>query len=114
MDVVKKIYDMQKERDWSSYRLADEAGIAESTISSWYSKKQSPTIGTLEKICAAFGISMAQFFMEETDQEIIVTEQQKILLNYLLKLDPPQFNAIFELARSICEQKSDSERRRRS
>ena len=62
MDILKRIDDLRKERGWSMYRLADEAGITQSTIANMFSRKTLPSISTLQEICQAFNISLSEFF----------------------------------------------------
>lgn len=62
MDVLARIIELRDARGWSEYQLAEKSGMAQSTISSWYRKRMLPTIPSLEKICDAFDITLAQFF----------------------------------------------------
>jgi len=74
MDVLGKITKFRIERNWSEYQLAEKSGLPQSTISSWYRKNQIPTIPSLEKICNAFNITLAQFF---TDEKLEIIKLQK-------------------------------------
>ena len=64
MDVIKKIDDLMKERHWSDYKLAIESGLSSSTIANIHRRNTVPSISTLEAICSAFGITLAQFFSD--------------------------------------------------
>ena len=44
MDILKRIVDLRKERNWTEYQLAEQSGLTQSTISSWYRKNMLPTI----------------------------------------------------------------------
>ena len=61
MDVLGRITKNRQERHWSEYQLAERSGIPQSTISSWYKKGMTPSFSSLEKICAAFGVTMSYF-----------------------------------------------------
>ena len=41
MDILKRIVDLRKERNWTEYQLAEQSGLTQSTISSWYRKNTS-------------------------------------------------------------------------
>lgn len=69
MNVLKKINKMRLERDWSVYRLSLESGISQSTLTNMFNRETLPSITTLECICHAFGITMAEFFTEEGENE---------------------------------------------
>ena len=79
---------------WTEYQLAEHSGLTQSTISSWYRKQMLPTIPSLVKICDAFGITVSQFFLENEDQAIHLTEKQSALLTASSKLNSEQYNAL--------------------
>ena len=70
MDIKQKIYKLMDERKWTTYTLAEKANLTQSTISSLFRNDRTPSIQTLEKLCVALGITLADFFAEEgTDNE---------------------------------------------
>ncbi len=80
MDVIKKIEKLRFQRGWSVYELAQEAGITQSTLTSMIKRGNPPKIDTLECICEAFGITLAQFFMEDEQIEILSKEEKELIL----------------------------------
>ena len=64
MDAQKRIKQLMEERGWTDYRLAKEANLSHSTITNVFKRNNAPTLPTLEVICRAFGITLAQFFAE--------------------------------------------------
>ena len=54
MDLVERIIELRKERQWSEYHLAKEAGISQSTLSNLINRGNNPSVYTLEKIDHAF------------------------------------------------------------
>ena len=46
------------------------------------------------KICDAFGITISQFFLEDAEQAISLTEKQSALLAASSKLNSEQYNAL--------------------
>ena len=82
MDINKKIEKLRFERRWSSYELAQEAGITQSTLSSIMKRGNPPKIDTLECICEAFGITLAQFFMEDESLEILSDEEKELISSF--------------------------------
>ena len=75
MDAKKRIRELMNKRGWTDYRLAKEAGLAQSTISNMFKRNNAPTLPTLEIICKAFGITLVQFFAEG-DNPALLTEEQ--------------------------------------
>ena len=95
-DILTAITTYREERGWTEYQLAERSGLPQSTISSWYRKNMVPTIPSLEKICAAFGITLSQLFAEG-DTPVSLTEPQKKLLERWSRLSEEQQSAIFAL-----------------
>jgi len=85
MDILGRITELREARGWSVYRLAKEAGISQSTITNLYKRENAPTVSTLEALCSALGLSMAQFFggLDENQQ---LTVDQRDLLNQWVRL----------------------------
>jgi len=64
MDVLARLQELLEKRNWTMYRLAKESGLSDKTIANIYRRGTMPSIPTLEAICKAFGITMAEFFSE--------------------------------------------------
>ncbi|HBA63932.1 MAG TPA: XRE family transcriptional regulator [Lachnospiraceae bacterium] len=79
-DVIQHITTLCKRRNWTYYKLAKESGIPYSTLNNMIHRANIPTIPTLQKICNGFGISLADFFSDESSP-IQLNEQQKELLS---------------------------------
>jgi transcriptional regulator with XRE-family HTH domain len=101
MDVLAKIIELRDARNWTEYQLAEKSGMAQSTISSWYRKRMLPTISSLEKICNAFGITLSQFFMDDNDEMVNLTHEQLKLIEYSMKLNKEQFQALLLLLETL-------------
>ncbi len=78
-DILQEITRLRMKRGWSEYELAKYSGLTQSTISTWYSKNQMPTIPSLQKICDGLGITMSQFFAENDDLISLTKEKSEIL-----------------------------------
>ena len=102
MDILQRIEDLRKARNWTEYQLAERAGMTQSTISSRYRKNIIPSIPSLEKICDAFHITLSQFFLVE-DHAINITEQQQRLLEASIKLNSTQLENLITFLNSYSE-----------
>lgn len=96
MDINKKIETLRFQRGWSVYELAQEFGITQSTLSSLNKRGNPPKLDTLECICEAFGITLAQFFMEDEEQEML-SANEKELIDLYRRLTPEKQRALIEL-----------------
>ena len=101
MDILEKITQLRIERNWTEYQLAENSGLTQSTISSWYRKNMLPTIPSLNRICEAFGITLSQFFLENSENTVTITDRQRQLLNYASKLNPEQYDALLDFLKSL-------------
>ena len=92
MNTAKRIEELRKERGWTIYRLSIETGLAQQSIRGWLdpNKRSSPTVATIEILCDAFGITLVDFFTEETTSEI-PPEIAKLYYNWsTLSIDEQQ------------------------
>lgn len=91
MEVLKKIERLREEKGWSINYLAMESGLTQSTLNNLYSRNTEPKISTLRAICGAFGITLADFFKEEeNDDELVrrikgLSQENKKALLVLIK-----------------------------
>jgi len=93
MDVLTKIRNLQGERGWSDYKLAQQAEIPIATLSAIFTRKNTPKLDTLQCICNAFGLTLAQFFLEDEKIEVL-SETEKEMLQVFRKLSPKQQQAL--------------------
>ncbi len=95
-DILSTITEYRENKGWTEYQLAEQSGLPQSTISSWYRKNMIPTVPSLEKICMAFGITLSQLFAED-DDPVTLTASQKELLMRWSRLDEKQQAVLFDL-----------------
>ena len=95
MDAQRRIEQLMEERDWTDYRLAKESKLAHSTVTNMFNRNNAPTLPTLEAVCKAFGITLAQFFTEGNSPEL--TEEQRILFAKWSTLKDDQKQALLAL-----------------
>ena len=74
---IKRIKELMEKNGYNTYRLAKQSGISLSTLSSMFEHNTERRIETLEKICSACNISVAQFF--ERSSRDLSAEQDEIL-----------------------------------
>jgi len=93
MNVLEKIKKMQNDRGWSTYKLAYEAGLTQSTLSNMFTRNTCPTIDTLEMICNAFGITLSEFF-ENGENKVCLSKNEQMLINKYRTLSDKEKDAI--------------------
>ena len=94
-DILNKIDRLRTVRNWSIYKLAEEAGLTQSTVANMFARDTLPSIKTLEALCSALGISLSEFFAEDNssnfeDAMIInaynkLSQRDKRIIKSLLK-----------------------------
>ncbi|MBO4305680.1 MAG: helix-turn-helix domain-containing protein [Clostridia bacterium] len=98
MDIRERLLELQRQRGWSDYKIAKEAGLSPNTVSNIYRRGNTPSLVTLEALCKAFGISTAQFFSEGDMLE--VTPELKELFEKWMALTPEQKEAIWNIIKT--------------
>ncbi len=97
MDIIERIKELRDERGWSTNQLALEAELTQSTVSTLLTRANStPSLDTLTHLCDAFGVTLAQFFMEEEESEL-VSVQEKLLIEQYRKLPEKKKKAVLTL-----------------
>ena len=99
MDAQRRIKELIEERIWTDYRLAKESNLSYSTVTNMFNRNNAPTLPTLEAVCQAFGITLAQFFAE--GEETQLTEEQQILFSKWSTLTDRQKQILLDLMDAI-------------
>ena len=98
MNILDRLTELQRQRGWSDYKIAKEAGLSPNTVSNIYRRGNIPSLATLEQLCKAFGITMAQFFAE--DYLIEATPEVRELIEKWSALNNEQKAAIWQIIKS--------------
>ena len=99
MDILERLNALLKARDWTRYRLSKESGLTESTLANIFQRNAMPSLDTLERICAGFGITLSQFF---ADGEMVeLTPELKEVFDNWRTLTPEQKNAALTMMRAF-------------
>lgn len=99
MNVLEKLITLKKQNNWTDYRIAKESGLSHNTIANIFSGSTLPRIDTLEQICNAFGLTLAQFFLEN-ERYVFLTESQLELFqrwDKLSKYKKEKFTILLDL-----------------
>ena len=93
MDIAERIIKLNEKRGWSVYRLAKEAKISSSTLTNMMRRGTCPSLTTLERLCEAYGITLAEFLYDQEDL-IHLNEAQKRHLDHWNLLTERQKRAV--------------------
>lgn len=97
--VTKRMHQLLEERNWTTYRLAKESGLAYSSLNNIFVRNTIPSVLTLEKICNGFQITLSQFFEPDTpilpNSGMLTSEEREMIETYrtLCKSDKQLFQA---------------------
>ena len=105
--VPNRIAELCDKREISKYRLAQLTGLSQTAISKILSGKSLPGLTTLERICDAFQISLAQFFGKDIND---LTKSQKKIMETWEILDPHDKILLDEIVESM-KKISENERK---
>ncbi len=101
MDVLEKIDRLRKERGWSINNLAMEAILTQSTLNNLYVRKTEPKLSTLRAICNAFGITLAEFFSEDSAPDTVTPSGEDAeLMRRISSLNAKQKAALLQFLRA--------------
>ena len=103
IDVLNRISSLQKQRGWTTYRLAEEAALTQSTLTNMFLRKTLPSLTTLDHICMAFGITMEEFFKEENAP----SPQEESAISLFRRLSEKEKAAVLALMKHLDEKKTE-------
>ena len=95
--IPKRISELCRKRGYSKYRLSQLTGMSQTALGNIMSRDSIPT---LEKICDAFGISLAQFFAGDSGK-LDLTSDQTELLDIWDGLEVKEREIVLSLMRSL-------------
>ena len=98
--VNQRTLELCKERGYTIYRLSSLSGIPTSTITSILKRNNAPTIPTLQKICQALDMTLAQFFSQGFDT---LTPSQSEYLDEFTRLNPHERELVLAYIRGITD-----------
>ena len=98
--VADRIKELCDKREMSKYRLAQLTGMSQTAVGNILAKTSIPTLPTLEKICEAFGMTIAQFFTADGPRPDL-TEMQSELMDTWTELDKEKQEILMKFVRSL-------------
>ena len=103
-DVINHVKTLCKEKGWTYYRLAQEAGIPYSTLNNMLHRDNIPTVPTIQKMCDGMGITLADFFAEDIGDAHLTTSQKEIL-GIFAKLSPEDRKYLIAYGKGLARMK---------
>ena len=74
-----RIAELCEKRGYTKYRLSQLTDMSQTALANILNKRSVPTVVTLERICDAFDITLAQFFTENGGRLNLTEDQNEIL-----------------------------------
>lgn len=107
VDILEKLNSLKRQNNLNDYRLAKLSGLPQATISNIFTRNAIPRLDTLEAICKAFGITLAQFFHED-ERYVFLTDSQFEMFNYWEKLPRRKKEVLNEIIKLLIEEEDES------
>ncbi len=94
---IKELCDKQQ---ITKYRLSQMTGVTQTVLSRIIKGENVPTIQTIEKICFALNISLAQFFAKAENPPDLTAEQKEIIETWN-GLNPEERERLMKIIRTF-------------
>lgn len=110
-EIHAKIKGLMDERDWTNYKLVEEckkkdSNVNKSTIFGMLKRKSYPTIPVLQQLCKGFGITLAEFFKDESTG-LTVYQSDKPLLDRCHQMTEKMQDQCLDMMDVIIKHKED-------
>ena len=77
--IADRIKELCDKKQMTMYALSKKTDISQSSLSHLMKRGSTPTFYTLNRICDGLGITLAQFFSDDTGKLELSSEQKKVL-----------------------------------
>lgn len=104
--IGKRIQELREAAGLSGRKLAGAAGIAPSFLSELENDLGNPTIGTVNKLCKALGITLADFFAPAGQGAEPLPPELRRLLEKARELTPEELGTVEQLLDMINKSES--------
>lgn len=101
MQLYEKIEKIRIQKGIPVAKLNKAAGLSHSTLSSWKTRQTMPKIESLDSICFALGISLAELLYDIDSDKL--TGEEIELLTYWKQLDKEQKQALMSTAKAMAK-----------
>jgi len=98
VDIGKRIVELRAKYGFTRYKLSELSGVSQSALSEIERGIKQPTITTLENICKAFNITLADFFAEKEPE---IPPEIRSLISTAANLSPTQIKLLDSLLKTF-------------
>lgn len=109
-----RIKEICKNKKWTVYKLAQESGVAYSSLNNMFNRNTQPTLPTLINLCRGLNISLSDFFAD-CDLDIVpindecreLIKEYKLLSSHKRELVRAYVKGLLDgdIAEQLCEDK---------
>ena len=82
MDYGKRLKQIRESKQISVYKLAQDVGMSQGHISDLENGRNVPTIDTLKHLLAPFGITLSEFFNENSEVSILNEKEKELVAQF--------------------------------
>lgn len=97
MNIGTRVIQLREERGITQYSLAKTAKVAQPSLLDIERNKTTPNVKTLHKLCIALGITLEEFFSEDSQPDPVESE----LLSAFRQLDDEKKQQAIRVVRSL-------------
>ncbi|WP_022769943.1 helix-turn-helix domain-containing protein [Butyrivibrio sp. NC2007] len=100
-----KVKQLMKNRGWKRYRLAEEMGVSASTVQYVFERDSFPKFETIEKICAAFDMTVPEFFLEDlvVGKKAGKTQTLEIIIEFVTQMPEAQQRRVLNIVQALAK-----------
>lgn len=80
-EVLQKIDELCKERNWTHYALAKNSGIPYSSINNMFRRNTYPSLPIMFKLCEGFRIHISDFFKDPGRNELTLSQEETDMIS---------------------------------
>lgn len=101
MDIAKRIKDLRELKELSIYDMTVRTGLSHSCILKIENGQRQPNLNTLTKLCEGMGVTLGEFFADESTQTL--NDKERTVIKAMKELPSKQVDAVVKLLLSMTE-----------
>ena len=104
MDVGKRLHNLRNKKHVTVYRISRDTGVSTSHINSIERGEKKPSVDTLSRLIEPLGITMSEFFNEDSDMSFLSADEKEVL-EYFRTMPKDSAAAVVQLIRVLNKNK---------
>ena len=104
--IYDRIETLCNEKGWSLFKLSKESKASYSTLYNTMKNHTVPQIDLIQKVCDGFNISISEFFQDEDNEKMQLSDKDMLLINNARELNTNERDRVLAYMQGLLDMKN--------